>query len=318
MPSSRNSRQSDPLRALQTYSGYATAWRIAAIRRRTILERQQKVTSFQQLKPARHIDAGLVRNHLLRGHLTLQLIETIPVTRHTEFAMVSALWLPVQSYYAVHGYGMAALAAIGHTLPNTHATFVRCCAEAVVKRFFPEPFSLRLSGGYGGSGFLDPVIKGLASPQSGGTMVSNLATPTLTTHYAHIIRSLDTTRKRLIEKRFAGFRRKPPKSTKAKRRNVTKIEKRTTANKMHDTTIVDYLYRVRLRSNYEDPEMFVFEEDTGSTIIQFVIDTQAVVSHVCALLEAIVCRATESGVRDDIFRDIELISELKPKNPFAI
>ena len=283
-----------------------------------MLERQQKVTSFEHLKSARHIDAGLVRNHLLRGHLTLQLIETIPVTRHTEFAMVSALWLPVQSYYAVHGYGMAALAAVGQTLPSTHATFVRCCAEAVVKRFFPEPFSLRLSEGYGGSGFLDPVIQGLASPQSGGTMVSNLATPTVTTHYAHIIRSLDTTRKRLMEKRFADLRRKPPKSTKAKRRNVTKMEKRTMANKMHDTTIVDYLYRVRLRSNYEDPEMFVFDEDTGSTIIQFIIDTQAVVSHVCALLEAIVYRATESGARDDIFRDIELISELKPKDPFAI
>ena len=182
------------------------------------------------------MNAGLIRNHLLRGHLTLQLIEMIPVTKHTEFAMVSALWLPVQSYYAVHGYGMAALAAIGHTLPSTHATFVRCCAEAVVKRFFPEPFSLRLSGGYGGSGFLDSVIHGLGTPQSGGKKVSNLAKPTLTTHDAHIIRSLDTTRKRLIEKRLADLRRKPRKSTKAKRGNVTKMEKRTTANKIHDTT----------------------------------------------------------------------------------
>ena len=318
MPSSRHSRQSDALRALQTYSGYATAWRIAAIRRRTVLERQQKVKSYQQLKPARQMNAGLIRNHLLRGHLTLQLIEMIPVTKHTEFAMVSALWLPVQSYYAVHGYGMAALAAIGHTLPSTHATFVRCCAEAVVKRFFPEPFSLRLSGGYGGSGFLDSVIHGLGTPQSGGKKVSNLAKPTLTTHDAHIIRSLDTTRKRLIEKRLADLRRKPRKSTKAKRGNVTKMEKRTTANKIHDTTIVDYLYRVRLRSNYEDPEMFVFDENTGSTIIQFVIDTQTVVAHVCALLESIVYRATKSSAREDVFRDIEVISKLRPKDPFAI
>ena len=318
MASSRHSRQSDPLRALQTYSGYARAWRIAAVRRRTILERQQKLTSFQQLKPARHIDTGLVRNHLLRGHLTLQLIEMIPVTKHTEFAMISALWLPVQSYYAVHGYGMAALAAVGQTLPSTHATFIRCCAEAVIKRFFPEPFSLRLSGGYGGSGFLDPVIQGLASPQSSGTMVSNIATPTLATHHAHITRSLDTTRKRLMEKRFADFRRKPPKSTNAKRRNVTKMEKSTMANSMHDTTILDYLYRVRLRSNYEDVEMFVFDENTGSTIIQFVVDTQAVVSHVCALLEAVICKATEPSVRDDIFRDIEVISRLEAKDPFAI
>ena len=90
------------------------------------------------------------------------------------------------------------------------------------------------------------------------------------------------------------------------------------ANNMHDTTIVDYLYRVRLRSNYEDPEMFVFDENTGSTIIQFVIDTQAVVSHICALLEAVVCKATGPGVRDDIFRDIERISELRAKDPFAI
>ena len=90
------------------------------------------------------------------------------------------------------------------------------------------------------------------------------------------------------------------------------------ANSMHDTTILDYLYRVRLRSNYEDVEMFVFDENTGSTIIQFVVDTQAVVSHVCALLEAVICKATEPSVRDDIFRDIEVISRLEAKDPFAI
>ena len=41
--------------------------------------------------------------------------------------------------------------------------------------------------------------------------------------------------------------------------------------------------------------MFVFDENTGSTIIQFVIDTQTVVAHVCALLESIVYRATKSS-----------------------
>ena len=148
-------------------------------------------------------------------------------------------------------------------------------------------------------------------------MVSNLATPNVGTYNAHIVRSLDTTRKRLLEMRFADLRR-GGKGKNAAIRNVSKKEKCGVAGKLHDTTILDYLYRVRLRSNYDDPKMFIFDEDTGATIIELIVDTQAFVSSVCALLEAVVHRAIDPKVRDDVFQDVDMISGLRAKDPFAI
>ena len=129
--------------AIRTYSNYSAAWCLWTEENYTPMEAQARLKAFSQLRPSSHCNQRAVRRHLLRGNLTLRLIQEIPVSERPDFAMTSALWLPVQTYYAVHGFGMAFLAAKSgaDNLPQTHGAFMREAANRIVRDFLPSPFS---------------------------------------------------------------------------------------------------------------------------------------------------------------------------------
>ena len=65
--------------------------------------------------------------HLRRGFLTLDLIRRIRISEMPDVAMASTLSLPVQAYYAAHGFGLAFLSATDDSgqMLRTHADFLR-------------------------------------------------------------------------------------------------------------------------------------------------------------------------------------------------
>ena len=92
--------------SIRTYSNYAEAWRLWSDKDSTPSEAQARLPTFSMLRPFSRCDFESVRQHLLRGCMTLKLMHSISVDENPDLAITSALWLPVQAYYAVHGFGV--------------------------------------------------------------------------------------------------------------------------------------------------------------------------------------------------------------------
>lgn len=236
---------------IRTYSNYSAAWCLWSQTDYTPCEAQSRLEAFSQLQPSTRYDPKSVRQHLLRGSLTLNLIQKISVEENPDLAMASALWLPVQAYYAVHGFGMAFLSTKHdvNNLPKTHGAFMWIAAEDIVRHLFPAPFSAMLEGSY--KKYNNTQYK-LINIRYDPTLIRrgfNIEPPNKTTRDAHIVQCL--------------------KKTRQKRQRKVQI-----AHHIAPTTVLDYLYRVRVKSNYEDPTMYHKGSDDAEAILELVRNTQ--------------------------------------------
>ncbi len=255
---------------------------------------------FCRLKPSLHLNLTLVTQHLLRGNLTLELIKSIPVDDNPGFAMTSALWLPVQAYYAIHGFGMACLAAKDGpgNLPQTHGGFIRKAESSLVRHLLPLPFGAVLRNGYKGFKYLQPELVNLPDDRRFIGSGLNLERPKTETRDAHIAQCLDTTRRRLIVEKLNRERAKARKP--GKRNGVLKEPAQIKiARSLWPTTVLDYLYRVRVKSNYEDPTMYRDGTDDAETVIELVRNTQTLATTLCALFAVILWQIIDDSTRDE-------------------
>ena len=287
--------------AIKTYSNYNAAWCWRKQQGYSLGVEQSALDAFQKLKPSPLCDREAVREHFQRGHLTLLLVQQIPVDEMPEFAMASALWLPVQAYYAVHGFGLALLAATGSaaSMPQTHGAFMKVAAERIVDRLFPQPFSAVLRRGYDRWKHLPGDLTGVPDSRAGIRSGLNLERPDEATREVHIAQCLDTTRRRLIEDKLKDARTKARKSGKRGAR-LNSQQQVCIADFVGPTTVFDYLYRVRIKSNYEDTTMYQQGLEHADTLIELVKSTQELTKTVCALLSSALWQSLDNSVRNEV------------------
>ena len=302
-------RISESKAAIKTYSNYNRAWCLRTSQEHSLGEEQARLDAFQKLKPSPHCDREAVKRHFRRGILTLRLMQQIRVDEMPEFAMASALWLPVQAYYAVHGFGLAFLAATGSgaSMPKTHGAFMKVAEERIVSRLFPPPFSAVLRGGFDGWKHLPGDLTGIPDRRADIRSGINLERPDDATREAHIAQCLDTTRRRRIERKLANGRTKTRKSGKRKAR-LSGEKQVGIANSVGPTTVFDYLYRVRIKSNYEDTTMYQEDSEHADTLIELVKSTQELAKTVSVLLTNALWQSVESSARDEVDAQLEVTS----------
>ena len=195
---------------IRTYLNYSRAWGMRVPFGNSPLHVQSKLPRFQKLQPSKGYDVDEVKRHLTRGKLTLDLIGRILVNENPDFARVSALWLPVQTYYAVNGFGLALLAARKgpDALPKTHRAFLSEAASNFLQSHFPKPYSAMLKGGYKNFKHLQPEyvnIRDVRVPIRSGF---NLESPDPISGDDHIVQCLNTTRRKEIDRRLGEVRKK--------------------------------------------------------------------------------------------------------------
>lgn len=298
---------SDTQAAIRTYSNYSAAWCLWTQTDFTPYEAQSRLEAFSQLQPSSHYDRGSVRQHLLRGNLTLKLIQDIPVEERPDFAMTSALWLPVQAYYAVHGFGMAFLSAKygANNLPRTHGAFMREAAERIVRHLLPSPFSAILQNGHKGSRNLHPALINISDDRMYIGSGLNIERPNATTRDAHIVQCLDTTRRRLIAAKLEKERTKARKP--GKRCGVLRRQKKNEiADSIAPTTVLDYLYRARIKSNYQDPTMYHEGSDDADAMLELVRNIQKLATMLCAFLAASLWRTIDQTAKSQFGEDVDI------------
>lgn len=190
-------------------------------------------------------------------------------------------WLPVMSYYAVFHALLAYAAASGQAVPRDHTATRRLAAKEVKRGVFPYPWSAWCEGcpqtgkvSFGGGLLPDEPVHVLSNPDPA-------------TSEARLAMFLRTTRQKELEQRFAEERHKkitPGRS----RRNLSKQVKEHLATSMAPTTVFNLFWRMRVKANYEDADVFVLGAEHELDARRFGAGLVIVTDTTVAALEALI------------------------------
>jgi hypothetical protein len=137
--------------------------------------------------------------------------------------------------------------------------------------------------------------------------VELLSNPTPDTFWPRYCKMLETTRSRRLEQRFDKWKREN------NRKAIRAAEKRNIAARLWDTTIFDFLFRLRVRSNYREVETFLLGAIGESWQDEYLRSLIRVASLTTLLLESLVIQQTgrdlyQATLDDFLAHDVASVS----------
>lgn len=285
--------------ALTTYSNYVTAWVVSLNRQYGIGNegRNAFLVAMAGNDNVRCLQGGTTVSDELtaayyRGQLTFRAMQALPVEEYPHLARSANFWLPVQSYYAIHGTGLAAMMALNMAPPQFHMTF-RAAFSSVVHTYFPAPFCGLCIGGPEAKEF---IFRDLPTTMDRVVRQTQLANPEHVEDLATFVgKSLSTTRQEFLAVRFKEKR------DKEKKKRLTHEAKDQCCQNEHPTSVCDLLYRLRLRSNYDNPDMYLFAPTVQQSAVRSYQEllrlTELLVAGFDALIERRIGRTKASELR---------------------
>jgi hypothetical protein len=280
---SQSNEEAEAQRTFRTYVHYLSALRILLGALEELKIKQRSLPDFAALTP-RSIPIKTVERALHRGWLNLKAMRVVPLKQYPEMALAANLWAPVQAYYAIHDVGSAVLATLQGDHPQTHNGFLRV-ATSCFGNLLPHPFSVTCAGYSDISGKNKIVLTGTSVTQIDSREISVLSAPNPDDAEALFIKALTTTH----DRRFDEDCRKLRKQKGVKR--LTRDEKLRRAWRLSPTSVFHFLYRLRLRSNYEDPRMFLAGQSNVDFAVQHYIRLYDIAQTILILLQEVALRA---------------------------
>ncbi len=293
-------KEEEAQKALKTYYTYIKAFAITADEPVLLGLHQDDLPAFQKLQGKQIHNLKNMKQALYRGLFTLKAMNSLPIEKYPEIAVTANFWAPVQAYYAVHGVGMATLIAVGMNAPGNHTSFLTAAANNIAGHLLPYPFSVTCKGYPFSQNDADVTFKDCSFKISDVRAISNLATPTTENSGRLIAKALLTTRERFLEERYKDARKRHVKNKK-RRRHLKAGEKIKIAGNLHPTSVFDFFYRIRVRSNYDDPEMYIYGQGDSATAQDQYKNLVDVTYTLIILLESII----EKKIGAKIFRKLK-------------
>lgn len=261
IPTEESERAQKANIALATYSNYIKGWIESFEEHYGAGEngislfklRVRESSNYRQIRSYAPIPEELI-NTYSRGKLTLNAICEFPIDTNEGLALTGNMWLPVQAYYAINGVGWATMIALGMNMPvsKTHGIFRKYFSQ-LMHAYMPKPLCLTCDGG---PGLRDYTFSGIDLNAETIIVLKPFKTFDKTVGPENYVgKSLTTTRTDFIKERLAVQRQKSSRSKLQKDVVIRCCEKE------YDTSIGDLFYRLRKRSNYENPDMFLYAGD---------------------------------------------------------
>lgn len=203
----------------------------------------------------------------------------------TDFLRYSNAWAPVQAYYAVYMSLHAWLNVSGTTgIVDDHTRSLRSAVAQVVERaLLPHPFDVTCTGC---PDLRERVIHGAPAGANIDDHFENLAAPTMSDFYPRLAKMLETTRANRLDRLRKEWLRQQG------RMRMPAHAKRSQAERLHSTSVFDYLWRLRIRSNYGDVSSILLSgtEDAGHR--RFHAGLMTITSSLCLMLQALIVAKT--------------------------
>ncbi len=156
--------------------------------------------------------------------------------------------------------------------------------SGIIDKYFPRPLSTTVAG-------IRPniVVSGINVTASDISQQSNLEHPPYGKPELHVAKCLVTTRERDLDELFTRARYRKIKPNR-KYRQLKPSEKSQIVSSLHKTTLCDFLYRIRIRSNYDDPDMYIFGQNDVTDAAKHYLNLVTLTEAVIACLENLIKR----------------------------
>jgi hypothetical protein len=185
-------------------------------------------------------------------------------TGDERFTAASLHWLGPQAYYAVYQAGLATFLAKAAPLPQSHQQFLKGMhSQFIEKALLPAPWDAAC-----GAGTVEAGGHTFAGCVANSTPASTSTYPTDRSDAENVVSlALKTTRdRRFREVRQTLIKSKSVKTKAGKpAKNLTRARQDQEYRDMSPTTTFDFLYRLRIRSNYRDADTFLSPYLSGVT-----------------------------------------------------
>lgn len=222
------------------------------------------------------------KNALVRGWSTEALLRQ-PLNE-SSLLQPSVHWAPVQAYYAVHGTSSAWIGA-GANTTLTHANHLR----SISSHLAPSkslPASIRIHA----VSESPAIVRGAPSGQlTLGPASGTLIAPDKNSCHEVAARGLIFARRRHLEELRVDWLRKN------KRKKLPAGKYRDLDAGLQPTTIYDFLYRLRLRANYDDAEPFLSGGLSTNDSHRFLADLATIVAFLNFVAEFHIAARVGSG-----------------------
>jgi len=213
-------------------------------------------------------------------------------------------WAPVHAYYAVSGAARAWLTSQGQ--PTTsHATTLKAIGSEVQGRhLYPPPWDVFCSGCcHDGSHSFQHAPPG-ETPANSGVLLSN---PDLSTFWSRYLKMLETTRRHSLDRRFDEWKRQQGK------KRMLQSQKQAVAAAVPPTTLFDFLWRLRVRSNYHGVEPYLMTHVAPGWQRDFYDSIRLVAHHSSLMFDCWVARRLGSAWYADTIGDFMQYREHSPE-----
>jgi hypothetical protein len=222
----------------------------------------QAQVSFTRLGP-RNCDRRSVEKALRNAWATEVVILQSAAPRTKDVVACANLWATVQGYYAVYHAAQAFFGASGWCSSDSHAGTLRMLATIAKNRgYLPAPWNSWCEGATGSLNYGGVATVGSRTP-------SPLSAPTIGECPSRIAMLLRTTRERNIHAAKKQWLKSAKKANGTRYQIVPSAYITAIAAREPPTTLFDFLYRCRLRSNYRDADAFLFHGETRHDVLDF-------------------------------------------------
>ncbi len=282
---------SDEAKAFTTYAGYVDAFSELIIERYGVadpypaivgaLDRKGRLTRLAG-KPytgaADPVGSLLINAWLSELHLHLVDSTEAGVVRIANHAA------PVHAYYATTRAASAWLHVLNSAVPSTHAGCLDQIGQLVSSggALYPDPWILACTALRPA-----PAYAGFSTPPQ---PCSNLGTSTPATD--RLAMCLRTTRERQIAALVAETRRQ------LRRTRAPNGEAARRDRSLRPTTIFDFLWRIRTRSNYGNPAMFYMGALTDAQVLGYLRAMKVITATTMFLFEAMIAKRAPAVLAD--------------------
>ncbi|HMR98239.1 MAG TPA: hypothetical protein PKE62_03210 [Anaerolineales bacterium] len=236
---------------------------------------------FAKIHRGKDVDLDAVAQSLrLSWYTELLLTKVIP---HKDILPYATPWSMVQTYYAIYPTIRAYFMTMGRVVDKSHETSIRTIGSDFIscKDRFPYPWCCALEG--------DPskTIFSLLGDkyQSEITLSNPLNSPYTNDPREYFGLFLRTTRERLLERKIEWWKKENNK------KRILKAEKSELIRNLRPTNMLDALYRVRSRSNYQDIDSFAFTQIHEFDYLNLQTAMCKIAGYTLAVFETILARA---------------------------
>lgn len=183
-------------------------------------------------------------------------------------------WAPVHAYYSISSAARAWLTAQGQPTNSHAATLKAVGSEVQSRRLYPSPWDVLCFGCcHDGSHTFRNVPEGVL-PADPAIL---LQTPDMTTFWPRYLKMLETTRKNALEIRYDEWKKA------TNRQRMSASEKHRIGESTSPTSVFDFMWRLRVRSNYEGVEPYLMANVSGAWQREF-YESIRLISHLSSLM----------------------------------